>query len=292
MIKSMTGYGRHQANLDGYDITVEVKSVNHRYFEFSARVPRAYGYLDEKLKSFCNQKIARGKVDLYVSIIPVEAVDTQVQINKHLAQSYLQELRELSDFLDIKDDMTLSSIARFNDIYNIRREPDDEDLIWNLVQQVADVALDQFLEMRVREGDKMKADISSRLDLLEGYIDNIEAKSPETVSQWRNRLEERVRQVLEDRQLDEARIITEVAIFAERVAVDEETVRLKSHISQFRAVLNEDDSVGRKLDFLVQEINRETNTIGSKCQDADVAKIVVEMKSETEKIREQIQNIE
>lgn len=288
----MTGYGRHQANLDGYDITVEVKSVNHRYFEFSARVPRAYGYLDEKLKSFCNQKIARGKVDLYVSIIPVEAVDTQVQINKHLAQSYLQELRELSDFLDIKDDMTLSSIARFNDIYNIRREPDDEDLIWNLVQQVADVALDQFLEMRVREGDKMKADISSRLDLLEGYIDNIEAKSPETVSQWRNRLEERVRQVLEDRQLDEARIITEVAIFAERVAVDEETVRLKSHISQFRAVLNEDDSVGRKLDFLVQEINRETNTIGSKCQDADVAKIVVEMKSETEKIREQIQNIE
>lgn len=288
----MTGYGRHQANLDGYDITVEVKSVNHRYFEFSARVPRAYGYLDEKLKSFCNQKIARGKVDLYVSIIPVEAVDTQVQINKHLAQSYLQELRELSDFLDIKDDMTLSSIARFNDIYNIRREPDDEDLIWNLVQQVADVALDQFLEMRVREGDKMKADISSRLDLLEGYIDSIEAKSPETVSQWRNRLEERVRQVLEDRQLDEARIITEVAIFAERVAVDEETVRLKSHISQFRAVLNEDDSVGRKLDFLVQEINRETNTIGSKCQDADVAKIVVEMKSETEKIREQIQNIE
>lgn len=278
--------------LSGYHITVELKSVNHRYFEFYSRIPRAYGYLDEKLKSLVHEHVYRGKVEAYVGITPIDTTDTQVEINTPLAQSYLEELRKLGETLGLKDDLTLSRIAGFHDIFSLQRVSENEELLWTLVEEVTLEALTPFNEMRRIEGLKMKEDVSNRLDLLEQYTKEIQRRSPDIVADWRNRLEEKLQEVLGNKQIEESRLVTEAAIFAEKVAVDEETVRLQSHILQFRSILKESQTIGRKLDFLVQEINRETNTIGSKSQDVEASKLVVEMKSETEKIREQIQNIE
>lgn len=292
LVKSMTGYGRAQETLGGYDILIEIKSVNHRYFEFYSRIPRVYGYLEDKLKQHVHGFVSRGKVEVFVGITAVETEDANVHINHALAKSYLSELNKLADSLNLENDMTVSKLARFSDIFVLRRLSEDENLIWSYVKQVTDQALAQFLDMRISEGDKMREDILSRLDIIEGYVDDIDARSPEIVTEWRERLYSKISEVLESQQIDESRLITEAAIFAEKIAVAEETVRLKSHISQFRSILSENEPVGRKLDFLAQEINRETNTIGSKAQDTETSKIVVEMKSEAEKIREQIQNIE
>lgn len=292
MIKSMTGFGRAEQIIDGRDIIVEIRSVNHRYYEFSARVPRAYGYIEEKLKSFLNGRISRGKVEVSVSIAAVEAADTLIEINKAVAKGYVDALRSVGEELGLADDLTLSQLVRLPDIFTVRKTADDEEQIWNSVRTVADEAVSKFIAMREAEGLKMKEDVLERADIIERLVDEVERLSPISAENYRSKLYSRLCEVLADKNIDEQRIVTEAAIFADKTAVAEETVRLKSHIRQLRDMLALDEPVGRKLDFLIQEFNREANTIGSKAQDIAVTKIVVDLKSEIEKIREQIQNIE
>lgn len=293
MVRSMTGYGRAQRLSGEREISVEIKSVNHRYFEFSARVPRSFGYLEEKLKSFVYGGVCRGKVEVNVTIATLQGAGVEVQVNHALAESYLTALRGLGQALRLEDDVTLTSLSRFGDIFVVRKIEEDADEIWNDVRAVAGEALAVFLEMRGAEGRKLEADVRARLDAVEEQVRRIELRGPQVVEQYRQRLYGRLQELLRDVQADESRILTEAAIFAEKTAVSEETVRLGSHIAQMRAFLSAgDDGIGRKLDFLVQEMNREANTIGSKAQDLEIQRIVVDIKSEIEKIREQIQNIE
>lgn len=292
MIKSMTGFGRAVAETDGYVITVEIKSVNHRYFEFSSRIPRQYGFLDDKLKSYINSRVSRGKVECYVSIDALNTEAAQVVVNNTLASAYVSALKELSKNYDLKEDFGASTVARFQDVLVVKKADEDEEKIWSYVKSVTDTALDKFISMRTVEGAKMKNDISSRADYILSCVEYIEKRSPETVKEYNDKLVERVHDLIGDVSLDEGRVIQEVAIYADKVAVAEETVRLRSHLDQLKAFINADEPVGRKMDFLVQEINRETNTIGSKANDVDIARKVVDIKAEVEKIREQIQNIE
>ena len=292
MIKSMTGFGRCLETVNGRDILVEIKSVNHRYYEFSARIPRAYGYLEEKLKSFLQGKISRGKVDVNVTIYSVNGEDEIIEVNRAVAREYIDALRSANVELGLSDDLTLSRIMRLPDIFNVRKAQEDEDVIWNDVRMVAEKALASFISMRENEGVKMREDILSRLDYISELVAKVEEKSPEVTDNYRKRLYDKLTEILNDKKIDEQRIVTEAAIFSEKTAVDEETVRLKSHIVQCKGLLDSNEAVGRKLDFLIQEFNRESNTIGSKAQDLEITKIVVELKSEIEKIREQIQNIE
>lgn len=292
MLKSMTGYGREQRLVGNREILVEIRSVNHRYYEFNARLPRAYGYLEEKLKNFLNGKISRGKVEVSVSIFNQEGADACIEVNPIIANGYINALREANKELNLKDDITLTQIMRFPEVFTVKKVTEDEEEIWNAVKEVAEVALDKFVSMRQTEGEKMKDDVSSKLDFIEKVVGEIEERSPMVTESYRERLTNKLKAVLEDKNIDEARIITEAAIFSEKTAVDEETVRLRSHISQFRKLIETDEPVGKKLDFIVQEMNREVNTTGSKCQDLTITQMVVNLKSEIEKIREQIQNIE
>ncbi len=292
MIKSMTGYGRGQQIIDGREITVEIKSVNHRYFEFSARVPRAYGYLEEKLKSFIQNRVSRGKVDVGITIFNIEGKDAQIEVNQSIAIGYVEALRKANVTIGLNDDLSLSQLIRLPDIFNVVKTTEDEEVIWNLVKTVAEEALDNFVSMRETEGQKMKDDINSRLAYISELVGKVEERSPMVTEAYRERLYNKISELLNDKKIDEQRILTEAAIFSEKTAVDEETVRLKSHIQQFTTLLDSTEAVGRKLDFLIQEFNRESNTIGSKAQDVEITRIVVELKSEIEKIREQIQNIE
>ncbi len=292
MIKSMTGYGRSQKLLGGRDITVEIKAVNHRYFEFNSRVPRSYAYLEEKLKSHIQKSVFRGKVDVNITVINLEGTTTQVEINKPLAAAYVSALRDLGSEQGLSDDLSLSTISRFGDIFTLRKTVDSEDEVWQDVKTVCDDALAQFIRMREAEGEGLKADILSRLLVITEHVKAVEEKSPETLAKYRQKLYDKMSEILADKKIEEQRILTEAAIFSEKIAVDEETVRLKSHIAQCQNFLESTEAIGRKLDFLMQEFNREANTIGSKAQDIEVSKIVVEIKSELEKIREQVQNIE
>ena len=291
-MNSMTGYGRSRQVLDGREITVEIRSVNHRYLEYSARIPRMYGYLEEKLKTFLQSSVSRGKVEVTVSIQNLTGGDTVVQINQALAKGYPDAMRSQAETLGLQDDLTLSTLTRFNDVFTLQKLEEDQQVIWNGVEQVAKQALDQFLEMRRREGDRLKQDITQKLAVLAEHVAAVEEQSPKTVAAYRQRLLQKMEELLADRCIDQQRILMEAGLYAEKIAVDEETVRLKSHLDQFAQMMEQAGPVGRKLDFLVQEINRETNTIGSKAQDLAVTRRVVEMKSEIEKIREQIQNIE
>lgn len=292
MIKSMTGYGRYQEIIDNRDILVEIRSVNHRYYEFSARVPRNMGYLEEKLKSFVKESISRGKVEVLVTINNIEGKDEQISVNMGVASGYVEALRQANLQLELPDDLTLSQIARFPDVFSVIKTPDDENEIWKVVKSVAEKSIEKFIDMRTIEGEKMFNDINSKLDTIEKMVSIVEEQSPKTVDAYRKKIYEKLSEILETKDIDENRIITECALLSEKLAVDEETVRLRSHISQFRDLIKSNEPVGRKLDFLVQEMNREVNTTGSKAQDIVITKLVVEMKSELEKIREQIQNIE
>ena len=291
-VRSMTGYGRAQKLIENKEITVELRSVNHRFLEYSSRVPRAYAYLEDKLKNLVKESVSRGKLDVSLSVQTVGGNDTQVVINHDLAKSYLEALQDLSEDLQIKNDVTVSQMARFSDIFSVIRVEDDEEAMWNAVKETAQEAIGNFVSMREVEGEKMRQDLLYRLELIEKMVQRVEELSPQTVENYSKRLYAKMQEVLQNNAVDEQRLITEVAIFSEKIAVAEETVRLGSHIQQFREILDSGEPVGRKLDFLVQEINRETNTIGSKAQDLEVARIVVDLKSEIEKIREQIQNIE
>lgn len=292
MIKSMTGYGRCQQLADGMNITVEIKSVNHRYFEFSSKLPRSYGFLDEKLKSFFMGKLTRGKMECYVQIETVEEPDTIISVNHPLVKGYLDAYKELSETYGLENNIKVSDISRVSDIFSIRKQAADEDKIWAAVQTVAEEALNGFVSMREREGVRLRDDVLSRLETILVNVAYIEERSPETVKEYNEKLLGRLRELLADAHIEEQRILTEAAIFADKIAVAEETVRLRSHISQMRTFLDSSEAVGKKMDFLIQEFNREANTIGSKAQDVEIARRVVAIKAEIEKIREQIQNIE
>lgn len=292
MIKSMTGYGKSEQTIDSLNVTVEIKSVNHRYFEFSARVTREYGFLEEKLKKYCNSLITRGKVECYVSVEDLEEREMEVNVNETLAAGYVKALKELSERFGLKDDISAVTLSRYPDVITLHKASEDEERIWNAVKTVAETAVSKFIEMRETEGSKLRGDILSRADYIIECVEFIEGRSPETVREYNEKLKQRMKELLGDAAVDEQRLLNEAAIYADKIAVDEETVRLRSHISQLREFMNSSEAIGRKLDFLVQEINREANTIGSKAQDVDIAKKVIAIKAEVEKIREQVQNIE
>lgn len=292
MVLSMTGYGRAGALLHGRDIKVELRSVNARFFEYSSRLPRSCAFLEDKLKKLVAAKVSRGKVELSLSIQTVTAADTVVSVNWSLAQGYRAALDSLIEKMELKNDVTAGMIARFPEVLTQTAAPTNEDELWQDVQSVALQAVDAFVAMRAAEGEKLKADVAGRLDTIEELVAKIEQGSAGRVQAYSDKLYARLQELLGDRSIDESRLVTEAALFADKTAIDEETVRLHSHVAQYREILTLDEPVGRKLDFLTQELNRESNTIGSKCQDVAITRLVVELKSEIEKVREQIQNIE
>lgn len=292
MIRSMTGYGRGQSSQNGIHCTVEIRSVNHRFFECAVRYPRGCAFLEEKLKSLISSEVARGKLDVYVTAELQSVQRAEIEINHELATAYVRGIRELADSYALSAEISASELARNPDIFTIRKEPPDEALIWASVEDAARQALASFLAMREAEGEKLRQDIAGRADVIMQGVAFIEERSPKTVQAYRQRLEARIRELLSDANVDEQRLLTETAVFADKIAVAEETVRLRSHYDQLQQLLSCGGTVGRKLDFLLQEFGREVNTIGSKAQDAEIAKIVVDLKAELEKIREQIQNIE
>ena len=292
MVRSMTGYGRYQQIVGNRDILVEIRSVNYRYFEFSCRIPRNMGYLEEKLKRLIKENVSRGKIEVLVTINNVDGKDETISVNMGVAQGYIDALRSANDTFKLPDDLTLSQLSRFPDVFTVIKTIDDENESWDAVKLVAEKSLEKFVAMKSIEGEKMFKDVLSKLDTIESMVGVVEVASPQTIENYRKRLYDKLSEVLESKDIDESRIVTECALLSEKLAVDEETVRLRSHISQFRELLNSNEPVGRKLDFLIQEMNREVNTTGSKAQDITITKTVVDMKSELEKIREQIQNIE
>ena len=292
MVLSMTGYGRAGAVLHGRDIKVELRSVNSRYLEYSSRLPRSCFFLEDKLKKLVAARVSRGKVELSLSIQNVTAADTVVSVNWGLAEGYRAALTSMVERMDLKNDVTVGMLARFPDVLTQTAAPTDEDALWQDVESIANQAIDAFVAMRAAEGEKLKADVESRLQNVEALVGQIEQATEGRVKAYSDRLYARLQELLEDRNIEESRLVTEAAIFADKTAIDEETVRLYSHVAQYRQILELNEPIGRKLDFLTQELNRESNTIGSKCQDVAITRLVVELKSEIEKIREQIQNIE
>lgn len=292
MILSMTGYGRARQVLNGREITVELRSVNARFLEYSSRLPRAFAFLEDPLKKLVAARVSRGKVELSLTVQNTTAADTVVTVNWPLAKGYRDAMTALSEQLELKNDMSVSLIARMPDVLAQTAAPLDEEALWADVQAVAGQAVDAFLTMRAAEGEKLRADLLSHLDVVEQLVGGIEANTAGRVKAYSDKLYARLQELLADRSIDESRLVTEAAIFADKTAIDEETVRLHSHIAQYRDILSGDGPVGRKLDFLTQELNREANTIGSKCQDVDITRLVVELKSEIEKLREQLQNLE
>ena len=294
MIRSMTGYGRAEAAFEERTVTVEVRAVNNRYLDCTVKMPRAYIFAEDALKSQVQKAVGRGKVDVFVTIANTAGEALNVTVNEALAASYLDALRRISELggEGVRREVSAAEVARFPDVLVVEKQQEDLETVKEQMLTVLSAALADFNAMREREGERLAQDILGHADLIEGLVRYVEERSPQTVGEYRARLEARMAEVLGAAQVDEARLLTEAAIFADKVAVDEETVRLHSHLSQLRELLVAGGAVGRKLDFLVQEFNREANTIGSKCSDIDITRRVVDLKSEIEKIREQIQNLE
>lgn len=291
-MRSMTGYGRARRTLHDRDITVELRSVNHRYLDVNVKAPRIYGFLDEAAKSAIGKLIARGKVDVFISIDASAAGDIKISLNHKILESYIEALHEMRDQYHLADDVSVMRLARLPDVFTSEKQEADADELTKDVLEVLTAASTDFCNMREREGAKLKEDILSRGQTILELVSAVEERSPKAVEEYRAKLTARMNEVLADTTIDPQRILAEAAVYADRTAVDEETVRLRSHMHQMEAMVAEEKPIGRKLDFLVQEMNREANTIGSKANDIELAKIVVEIKSEIEKIREQIQNIE
>ena len=292
MVKSMTGYGRAEDTLNGCTITVELRSVNNRYLDCNVRMPRLYLFAEETIKSRVQNTISRGKVDVFVTLDSTGGEQVQVSVNHPLADGYYAALTQLAERYGLSKDISVSLLSRFPDVLLAEKAEEDVEQRAQDICSVLDRALADFDQMRTREGARLEADVLSRAARIEELVGKVEERSPQTVAEYRAKLEARMNEVLSNTQLDPARILTEAAIFADKVAVDEETVRLRSHIGQLRHMLEQGGATGRKLDFLIQEFNREANTIGSKCSDIDIARHVVDIKAEIEKIREQVQNIE
>lgn len=289
---SMTGYGGARGAVEGLEITVELKSVNNRYLDCAVRLPRNLLFAEDAVKQAVSASVSRGKVDVFVTAAAGEAADMVVTVNRELARGYFDALRSIAAELGVTADVNAAAIARFPDVLTVEKRELDRDRASASLAAVTAAAVGEFNAMRAREGERLRRDMLAKLETVEKLVSVVEERSPRTVEEYRQRLEARLQEVLADRPLDEQRVITEAAIFADRTAVDEETVRLRSHIAQFRLLLDAGSPAGRKLDFLIQEFNREANTIGSKCSDAALAQVVVDLKSEIEKIREQVQNIE
>jgi len=292
MIKSMTGYGSAKGSAEGLEISVELKSVNNRYLDTSVRLPRSFLFVEDAVKSAVQSHISRGKVDVFITVDSSGADNMAVKVNEPLLKGYIDALRHIAEEYSLPDDISAMSVARFPDVLSVEKKDLDADAISAAVCEVMERALQDFDTMRLREGEKLRDDVLNRLGIIDSLVCAVEAESPKTVAQYRARLEQKMADVLGSTGIDENRILAEAAIFADHIAVDEETVRLRSHMSQLKTMINGNSPTGRKIDFLIQEFNREANTIGSKCQNSDVAHIVVDLKSEIEKIREQIQNIE
>ena len=292
MIKSMTGYGSAKGTVEGLEISVELKSVNNKFLDAAVRMPRSFLFAESAVKSLVQQHISRGKVDVFVTVDSSMADDMTVRINEPLLRGYLEAIEHISEEYKLPNDATAMSVSRFPDVLSVEKKEADAEAISAGICAVAEQALCDFDAMRLREGEKLRDDVLSRLATIDSLVSRVEHEAPNTVLEYRRRLEQKMAEVLGTAGIDENRIIAEAAIFADRIAVDEETVRLRSHMAQLSTMINGSNATGRKIDFLIQEFNREANTIGSKCQNADIAHVVVDLKSEIEKIREQIQNIE
>ena len=292
MVKSMTGYGRARQTLNGRDITVEVRSVNNRYLDCTVKVPRTYIFAEDAVKARVQKAVSRGKVDVFITIDAAAADETVVAVNEPLARGYYEALTRLKDMFSLEDGLNAVTLAKFPDVLTVTKAEEDLESVAADICAVLDEALNAYNAMRTVEGGKLREDIAGRADTIEAVVGKVEERSPQTVAAYREKLLARMQEVLQSTAIDESRILTEAAIFADKIAVDEETVRLRSHLSQLRTMLESDQPIGRKLDFLIQEVNRECNTIGSKCNDLTIAQDVVNMKAEVEKIREQVQNIE
>jgi uncharacterized protein (TIGR00255 family) len=292
MIKSMTGYGGAKGEVNAIIVSAELKSVNNRHLDMSVRLPKSCLFAEEAVRNAVSASISRGKVDVFISVDTSHADGVSIQVNEPLAEAYVRAARAVAEQYELVNDMTAMSLLRLPEVISTQHEDSDRDMVAQAIGEILSQALAEFDAMRSREGDKLRQDILGKLDTIENMVGQVERRSPETVREYREKLLTRMQEVLGEAGIDEARILQEAAIYADRVAVDEETVRLHSHIAQFRLMLEGGSPVGRKLDFLVQEMNREINTTGSKCADSDIAKTVIAMKAELEKIREQIQNIE
>ena len=288
----MTGYGRGEAVVNGRAITVELRSVNNRYLDCTVKLPRIYVFAEDAVKAMVQSHISRGKVDVFVTIGPSETGDVTICVNQPVADGYYQALCALRDAYGLRDDISVSLLSRFPDVFLVEKTKEDLEAVSADICSVLELALQDFDAMRLREGEKLLQDVENRAKTIEALTEKVETRAPGIVADYRARLAAKMADVLANTQLDESRILTEAAIYADKVAVDEETVRLRSHLSQLRHMLQAGGAVGRKLDFLIQEFNREANTIGSKCNDVETAGYVVDIKAEIEKIREQIQNIE
>ncbi len=292
MIKSMTGYGRGENESENRKFSVEIKSVNHRYNDISIRLPRAMNYLEDKIRKTLMKKIMRGKTDVYITFETFSDDDVNIKINEPLARAYCSKLDYLKLNFGLTGDNTLDLVVKFPDIISVEKVQEDEDFMWNALLPALEDAINGFISMREAEGESLKTDILKKAEIIEGYVEKIKERAPLVAEDYRKRLTDRLNELLADTNIDEQRILTEVTVFADRACIDEEITRLFSHINQLREIFCKDEPIGRKLDFLVQEMNREANTIASKSNDIRITQITVELKSEIEKIREQIQNIE
>ncbi len=292
MIKSMTGYGSAKGSVEGLEVNVELKSVNNRYLDTSVRLPRSFIFAEDAVKSAVQAHISRGKVDVFVSVDSSLSGDMTVKVNEPLLKGYIDAITHIAQENSLPDDITAMSVSRFPDVLSVEKKDLDAEAISRGIAEITERALKDFDSMRQREGEKLRDDVLSRLETINALVSAVEEKAPETVAEYRRRLEQKMSEVLGAAGVDENRILAEAAIFADHIAVDEETVRLRSHMAQLRGMIEGNSPTGRKIDFLIQEFNREANTIGSKCQNSQIAYVVVDLKSEIEKIREQIQNIE
>ena len=295
MIRSMTGFGRCRETVDGLDITVEIKSVNSRFLDCTTKISRAYGYLEERVKPYLTERgVSRGKVDVWIGVEVMDSAGVEIALDEAYLKGYLDALYRMRDGYGLRDDISVMSVARNQGLFLVKKPEEDIERDWARVLTVLKKATDAFLEVREREGESLAADMRAKIESIKGHVSEIEVLSANDIATYRERLAQRVKDALEDNHItiDESRILTECAIHADKVAVDEETVRLRTHFDAFEAILASGEPVGRKLDFLMQEMNREINTTGSKCSDATIARHVVDVKCELEKIREQIQNLE
>lgn len=292
MVRSMTGYGRGTASDGNMTVTVELKSVNHRFFECSIKAPRQFSFFEDKLKSYLQSRIARGKVDVFVSFERGAVSTETVTVNEALAESVVNAMRSIAEKYNVSDNVSATAVAAVSGVLTVTSGQLDEEATGNIILSATSDAVDAFIAARETEGARLAADVISKSENILQFVEIVEKRSPETVVLYRERLENRIKELLQSASVDEQRVLTETALFADKIAVDEETVRLRSHIAHLNEMFKAAGPIGKKLDFIVQEMNRETNTIGSKCQDIDISRVVVDMKSEIEKIREQIQNIE
>lgn len=292
MIRSMTGYGRGEAVFENRSITVEVRAVNNRYLDCAVKLPRAYLFAEDAVKTKVQNSISRGKVDVFITIESSGSEKVSISVNQPVADGYYAALTALRETYHLRDEPTVATLSRFPDVFSVEKAPEDLETMTADICAVLDLAIADFTAMREREGKRLAEDIRNRAQLIQTMTHAVEERSPKTVSEYRARLEARMAEVLQNTQIEESRILTEAAIFADKIAVDEETVRLRSHLNQLSTLLEQGGTVGRKLDFLIQEFNREANTIGSKCSDTELTRLVLDLKAEIEKIREQVQNIE